>query len=324
MKRIISTLLIMIITAISVIGCSSSNSTSTSSNAKILFCISNASDVFLGTLITGAQEYADSNQLQLSIVDAKNDVETQASQIKAAKSEGYTAIICNLVDADTALQMIASADGLPIVFINRKPEETLLKKNQYIYVGSDENVAGALQAEYLVSLFKGKSVNAVVFKGEKGHPAAEARTEAVKATLKDAGVDVTYVFEDTAVWSFEKAKSMFITFLNTKRPFDCVICNNDEMALGVIEACKEKGIDPSSFPIVGIDGIEKGCKAIADKTMAFTVYQSASGQGKNSVEAALALSKGKSIKAIEYSTEEKNIIIPFEGIKFDNVKNYLK
>ncbi|PXV90332.1 monosaccharide ABC transporter substrate-binding protein (CUT2 family) [Lachnotalea glycerini] len=326
MKRIVTYILAMLLCIVGLAGCSTASNGSASASDKILFCLSSSSDVFLGTLVNGAQEYANTNQIELTVEDGQSSIETQVSQIKNAKAQGYTAIICNMIDTDTALQIMAAADGLPIVFINRSPKEKLLKENQYIYVGSDESISGALQAEYLANYFKEKgltSVNAVLMEGEKGHPGATSRTEAVKAGLKEAGIDVTYVFDDTADWSQDKAKSMFQTFLKTKCDFDCIISNNDTMALGVIEACKEKGIDLTDIPVVGIDGIQDACIAIQNKIMNFTVLQSATGQGKAAIEAAVALSNDKSIDNIEYASENKYIWVPFEGISSDNVSSYL-
>ncbi len=327
MKRIIALTLVLLLTMISGVGCSMASQGSVSGNTKILYIVADGTDVFRTLIASGAQEYADANQISLTVVDAAKSIETQIQQIKSAKSEGYTAIICNLVNSDIANLAMTSAEGLPIVFINQNIDSELLQKNKYIYVGSDENVAGNLQAEFLVNYFKGKgltSVNAVLFEGEKGHPAALGRTEAVKKGLKEAGIDVTYVFQDRADWSREKTQNMFTTFLNTNREFDCIICNNDEMALGAIEACKARGIDPSSIPIVGVDGTKDGCNAIVDKTMSFSIFQSAGGQGKAAVEAAVALGNGGKITNIEYAVDDKYIWVPYEGITADNVQDYIK
>ncbi|CAN4038709.1 hypothetical protein NBJODN_NBJODN_00245, partial [Dysosmobacter welbionis] len=40
--------------------------------------------------------------------------------------------------------------------------------------------------------------------------------------------------------------------------FDCVICDNDEMALGVIEALEAAGRDPGAAPIVSVDHTAEG------------------------------------------------------------------
>lgn len=71
--------------------------------------------------------------------------------------------------------------------------------------------------------------------------------------------------------------------MKTGSPVDCVICNNDGMALGVVEACKEAGIDLGTLPVLGVDATSDGCEAIKNGDMAFTVYQSGLGHKGNSI-----------------------------------------
>ena len=92
------------------------------------------------------------------------------------------------------------------------------------------------------------------------------------------------MFEDNADWEQGIAEDYFDLFLQTGKQFDAVVCNNDTMALGVIDSCKKNGI--SGVPVLGIDATADGCAAIQAGDMAFTVYQSGSGQGEAAVKAA--------------------------------------
>lgn len=325
MKKKLLVLLCVIIMFVIGSGCSSnSSSTGSNKNVKILFSVSNASDNFRNKLASAAKKYADSNNVDLTVKDAAGSIETQVSHMKEAVSGGYSAIICIAVNPDTALQLKKAANGLPIVFINSCPDASALEKDKYIYVGSNEATAGEYQAKYIIdSLSSKKSINVVLFKGEKNHLGAIERTNAVKETFKKNGITAEYVFEDYANWSRQTAKNFFNIFLSTHKNFDCVICNNDEMALGVIDACIENKIDPSSVPILGIDATSDACKAVSDGTMKFTVYQSAKGQSESAVKAAVALSSGSSLTNIGNLTSDgKYIYVPFEKVNKNNVTNY--
>lgn len=326
MKKKIAILLTIIMMLVMISGCSSKSSSSSNKSVKILLSISDASDSFRNLLATSAKNYADSENVELTVMDAAGSIETQVSHMKDAVSGGYDAIICNPVNPTTGLQLKKAAGELPIVFINSSPDDSLLEKDKYIYVASDEKVAGQYQAEYIATYLKNKNnIKVVLLKGEKGHVATKGRTKAVKETFKEKGINAEYVFEDNADWSRQKAKEMFNIFLRTGKEFDCVIANNDEMALGVVDSFKENGIDTSSIPIVGIDAIPEGCKAVADGSMKFTVYQSAKDQSKNAVQAAVELGSGGTIAKIENVTEDdKHIWVPFEKVDKDNVNKYMR
>ena len=134
----------------------------------------------------------------------------------------------------------------------------------------------------------------------------------MKQTLQASGKTINYAFEDYANWETDQAKELFEFFLQTGSPVDCVICNNDGMALGVVKACKEAGIDLSTLPVLGVDATADGCEAIKNGEMAFTVYQSGLGQGQKAVEMAICLANNTNGQDVEGITEDGLYVwVPF-------------
>lgn len=306
-------------------GCSKiskSNSTD-GSGVKIYLTLSQA-DTFKTSLVNAAKATAENLGAQIVAEDANGVLETQVSHIKQAVQENYDVILCNMVDSDTALELEELAGDIPIVFYNKSPDERKLKADKYVYVGSNENDAGRYQAEYILDNIQGKSeINIAVFKGELNHSATKGRTDTLLSTLRKSGKTVNVVFKDTANWDQERAKNLFNIFLMTGQPYDFVACNNDSMALGVLDAYAENNIDPKTAPVLGVDATENGCAAIKDGRMAFTVYQSAKGQGECIIKAAIALARGNSISSLEGATEDKKCIyVPFEKVTAENVSEY--
>lgn len=324
-KKTIAIALISILTISMLSGCSNGSGSSASSGGiKVLYSVCDVDDTFRASLTDGIIAAAKAEGITLDVSYCGSSVDDQATEIAAAKAAGYDALIVRLTDVSTALQMEVTSNDLPIVFVNNQPDDDYLEAGKYIYVGSQEEEAGELQVEYVMSkLGNPTSLNVVIFEGEKGHSGTIGRTSAVKNTLKDKGVDVNYVFVDYATWSDTIAAEKLNIFFKTGQPYDAIFCNNDTMALGVCQALKDNGIDPSSIPVMGVDATSDGCASIAAGEMAFTVLQDAEGQAQKAVEAIVAMASGGSISSIDgVSDDSKYVWVPFSPVDASNVSQY--
>lgn len=320
---ILLSIAVLAVTALT--GCGEGKGASSNKGVKILLSV-NEMDTFRQVLVDAAKDKAAAEGVQLDVMDAEGSIEKQVEHMKTAVKEKYDVILCSAVSIDTVVELKASAEKIPMVFFNSCPDEKQLKEGQYIYVGSDEKVAGQYQAEYILDKMSGKEeANVVILKGPQGHSATNGRTKGMKNALADSGKKINYVFEDYANWSQEEAKAMFEVFLKTGVKADYVICNNDSMALGVVEAWQEAGKDFSEMSVLGVDATADGCAAIEKGEMAFTVYQSATGQGEAAVEAAIKLAGGESIDSMEGVSEDNMYVwVPFEKVDSSNVSEYGK
>lgn len=275
-------------------------------------------DQFLSAMEAGFNKAAEAKGIEYTTVDAQQNANTQISQVQQFASQGYSAIIVNLVSTDTTEAIIDAAGDVPLVFVNRAPGVELIKGKQ-TYVGSDENQSGGFQGQVLAEFFKAKGVteiNYVLFQGTLGLQHTTLRTESPKKILEDAGFKLNKVYEDTADFDRAKAQNKMQQFLSTNKKFDCVIANNDEMALGVIEAMKDAGIDLTEIPVVGIDATPAGLSSMDAGELYATVFQDADGQGGGALDAALKLINGEDI--------DVKIDIPFQLVTKDNYKEYMK
>ncbi len=313
---------VMMLGILAFTGCGSGGAAS-GKDVKMLLVL-NQTDSFRETLVAAARETAEAEGVQFEYKDAEGSIENQVNYLKSAKQEGCNVILCSPVSIETVVELKASAGDIPIVFINSCPDEKQLKEGKYLYAGSDEFVAGQYQAEYVLDRLAGnQEINVVLIKGEREHSATNGRTNGVKRTLENSGKKINYVFEDFGDWDQELAKHLFETFLRTGSPVDCVLCENDSMALGVIEACKEAGIDLSTLPVLGVDATADGCAAIESGDMAFTVCQSGAGQGEAAVKAAIRFAQGESVDSLEGVSEDgKYVWVPFDKVDSTNVSQY--
>lgn len=276
-------------------------------------------DQFISNLEQAIIKAAEGTGYTVDTQEANSDTQKQAEQVRTFAATGVNAMIVNLVETTTAQTIIAEAGDTPIIFINRRPADDLLVADKYAYVGSQEYDAGKMQAEFLAEYFKDKAdkkLNVVMFKGELGLENTNERTRAAKEELEKAGFELNMVFEDTAKWDRSIAMDKMQTFIGTGVKFDCVISNNDEMALGAIEAMKAAKIDLATVPVVGIDATDAACASVENGEMAATVFQNAAEQGKVAMDFAIKAAKGESFETFGW--------VPFEPVTKENVANYKK
>lgn len=326
--------------AMTLAGCGSSSSsgeqtsaeggeTASSGDGYSMTLIMSLRDEFLSTLEAGSKAAAEELGVTLSSQDAQNDTGKMIQFIESARNAGDDAVLINLVDAETAQQCIEAAGDMKVVFVNRVPADTsVLEAGKSAAVVSDENTSGYYQGEFLANYFKaqGKTdIKYLMLQGTLGLVHTEQRSASVLKGLADNGINATEAAAPL-VAEYDRATAMdMISPLLTTTEFDCIIANNDAMALGAVEAMKAQGLDPTSIPIVGIDATVDGVQAIKDGTLAMTVFQDANGQGYGAVKAAANLIEGNPINdGTDYETDDTGNIcwVPFEPVTPDNVADY--
>ncbi|MCR5581368.1 MAG: substrate-binding domain-containing protein [Pseudobutyrivibrio sp.] len=327
-KKLLCMVMISMMAIASLVACGSKSSGGSASakGVNIYFSIPDLDDTFRATLADAIQSAADSSGANLTMEFCGTNTDDQLKMIEAAASSGqYDAIICRLIDASTALQMEVAAGDLPVIFVNNEPDSDYLKADQYVYVGSYEQDAGSFQAEYVWNkLGKPSSLNVIIMEGEQGHSGAIGRTNAVKYFFRDNGVDAHIVFMDYANWSDTQAYDKLQIFKMTNQSFDCIICNNDTMALGAVKWLQDNGYDTSKYPVAGVDATADGCASVKAGGMYMTVLQDAASQGAAAVSACGALAKGQSVSTVEGATEDlKYIFVPFVPVDASNVDDFM-
>jgi inositol transport system substrate-binding protein len=276
-------------------------------------------DNFLTVLRNGMQDYAKTlDGVTLQVEDAQNDVAKQQSQIQNFIASGVSAIIVNPVDTDAtaAMSKIAADAKIPLVYVNREPVNVDTLPDNQAFVASNEQESGTLETKEICRLLNGKG-NAVVIMGELSNQAARMRTKDVHDVIaKEPCTGIKIVEEQTANWDRTQGSDLMTNWLSAGVDFDAVISNNDEMAIGAIQALKAAGKDLSKVVVGGVDATQDALAAMQAGDLKVTVFQDAAGQGKGAVDAALKLAKGEKV--------EKKTYVPFQLVTPENVKDFVK
>jgi len=274
-------------------------------------------DNFLTVLRNGMSDYAKTlNGVSLQIEDAQNDVSKQQSQIQNFIASKVDAIVVNPVDTDAtaAMSKLAADAGIPLVYVNRQPVNVDTLPEKQAFVASNEQESGTLQTKEVCRILGGKG-KAVVIMGELSNQAARMRTQDIHDVIKtDECKGIQIVEEQTGNWDRTQGSDLMANWLSSGVEFDAVISNNDEMAIGAIQALKAAGKDMKSVVVSGIDATQDALAAMQAGDLDVTVFQDAAGQGKGSIDAALKLAKGEKI--------EKKVYIPFQLVTPENVKDF--
>lgn len=260
---------------------------------------------------SGIQEERHNRKNQLKIVDAKNSQTIQNTQIDQFIRQDYDVIAVNVVDRTVAASLIHKAKQaeIPIIFFNREPIATDLKQwDKAFYIGSKAQESGEMEGRLVWETFlanpKSLDLNSdgkiqyVMLEGEEVHQDSLIRTESSIQSIVDSGVKVERLARGVGNWMRQPSKD-FLTKWLTDYPnqIELVISNNDEMALGAIEAIQEKGEDwiPK---VVGIDGTKEGIEAVDNGTMLGTILSDTKQYAESLFEIAYTVTqKGKRMES---------------------------
>lgn len=265
---------------------------------------------------------AETDGIELQVEDATDDVGKQLNQIQNFVASGVDAIIVNPVDTDATVAMTnaAAEAGIPLVYVNREPVNVNELPDNQAFVASNEIESGTLEAFEICKMLRAKGkaggANVVVMMGQLSNQAAVQRTKDVHDVV---GMDMcsfmTIVEEQTANWSRVEAQDLMTNWLSAGVEFDAVIANNDEMAIGAIQAMKAAGLSMDDILVGGVDATADALAAMQAGDLDVTVFQDAAGQGAGSVKAAAALARGEAV--------DQKVYIPFQLVTPENIDEFL-
>ena len=208
-----------------------------------------------------AKSYPKGDGVQLQFEDARADVVKQLSQVENFISQKVDAIIVNPVDTASTenITKAATKAGIPLVYVNRRPDQTDLPKD-VVAVTSDDVEAGKLQMQYIAEKLGGKG-KIVILLGDLANNSTTNRTKGVKEVLAKYP-DIKIEQEQTGIWLRDKGMTLVNDWLTQGREFNAVVANNDEMAIGAAMALKSGRQEQGSVLIGGVDGTPDGLNAM--------------------------------------------------------------
>lgn len=282
-----------------------------------------------------ALKNSDESVTEIEIADSQNDQVIQNKQVDDFIAEKVDALIINPVNRMESMAIIekAKAANIPVVFINREPTREMLDSyDKAWYVGARAEESGIQSGQIMAEYFQANpdadknhdgKIQFIMLKGENGHQDMILRSKYSVEAIHAMGFEPVELASAIANWDKLQAMNIMNGFVMSIGPenIEAVISNNDEMALGAVEALKlvdYNSGDPEQFiPIVGVDANAAALEALINGEIIGTVLNDADNQGIAAVKIAMAAASGKPVNkdTIGYDVMDgKYVWIPYRKV----------
>lgn len=312
MKRLVAFLLV---TTMVVMGSFASGSQDSGGKIKIGYVCNNFNDTFQTYVMDAAKKYfEDKPDVEFITQDAQEDVIKQQDLVSTLISKGAKALIVVPVNTSAMDPIIkACADAkIPLVFVNRNPFGEGTIPNNVYYVGSQEIIAGKLQAEEMGKRLNGKGGVAILM-GKLDNEGAIKRTQGNEEVIQSLFPNIKILAKETGNWQRDQGMTLTENWLTAYgKNLNGILANNDEMALGALKALKAAG--RTDVIVMGVDAIPDAKAAVESGELAATVLQDAVGQGQGAAYAAYTVVKGGTVPSVTW--------VPFVLITKENIAKF--
>ncbi|TGY90925.1 RbsB protein [Petralouisia muris] len=224
---------------------------------KLGVVMKSLSNEFWRTLQEGYEAAAEDTGLKIDIqaTTDESDETGQQTMTEALTTQGVNALLMSPISDSNLTSAVESANDADVLTVN--VNDGLIAEANH-YVGPNAYMNGQLAAEWISNKLGDEGQVAIVVGMAKAFAARE-RTAGFKEWITDNNSKLEVVAEQNADWDRQKAKELANTWITQYPDLKAIFCNNDDMALGVVEAVEESGAD---ILVVGVDGIGEAYDSI--------------------------------------------------------------
>ncbi len=319
-------------------------------------------DSYISTVRTALeQEFnAHAGEVEVTFYNGENNQQTQSTQIDTALTRGADLLLINAVDfqaSGEALAEKAASRGIPVIFFNREvTDKAVMSADNICFVGTNPDEPGYMMGEMVAGMLAtneafrkydkngdGK-IQYAMFRAEVGNAEADGRTTysvseanrllkenaALTVANKNGSILVRVGSDQLANWDSATANNMMSSLFRTEGGvpnIELVLCNNDDMALGVISALEAKGYNTAGsrtdeakpyIPVFGVDALATAMDAISAGKMEGTVKQDGAAMAKAIVSIAMNIKAGRGFlddTTYQFDEGTRKLRIPYASVR---------
>lgn len=229
-------------------------------------------------------------KVKLNFYDSEGNQAIQDEILDKLSKKSQDILLINLVDTAAAPEVIGrlSQKKIPIIFFNREPVSLSPLSGKAYYVGTNASESGELQAKIIINLWNNnrKTIDLngddvleyVILRGQETNKGAQEITNSVISTIENSGIKTQQLSSLISNWDRNLARENISTlFLKYGTGIEAILANNDEMAIGAVEALQKYGYNwgdkEKTIAVVGIDATPETQELIKKGFMAGSVFQ---------------------------------------------------
>lgn len=278
---------------------------------NILCLINNLADNNSLNYAKGVEERAGelADAVNVTVMDSKSDISKQIAQVEDGVTQKVDAIIIQPNDSEAlsgAVDLCKEA-GIPLIEMSLKT----VNDNYTAFIGLSDVVGGRIVSEYIFEQMGGNGKVAHIL-GNEGSSAVNDRAEGFYNAVEEyPGIEV--IAEQSAHWQRAEALELAEDWLTTYPDLNAIICQNDDMALGVVEAIESMGRE--DVLVGGVNAIADALTAVKEGRLDATVYMDSHNVGVTALNLAVSAATGETV--------EKETRLDMKIVNAENIDEYL-
>ena len=248
--------------------------------------------------------------MRIMVADARSDVNNEVNHMENYIAQGVDVVATmprDPVGSAAGVRQVWAA-GIPYIGV------TGVVEADQILVGGDDVHAGQLQAEFLAQVLPPNGTYLYMTVNPVENTCIR-RKEGMEI-LRTLRPDVRMLAEEDVRGRADRGMTVTENWLQVYDHVDAIVSQNDDAALGAIEALKAAGRLQSTM-VIGIDGGIDALRSIQAGELTASAYYDADGVGRAVIEVASQIRNGVSPSQIA------DILVPFKMITRENVEEFI-